>query len=95
MYVTDITPEQAAAKRDARRKELLGLMSTDALVAAVETLDAQPRPTQAERLLSAWACDEIVTRMGGFPDDAAFDALLDTGITYVAALIATFPELAA
>jgi hypothetical protein len=51
--------------------------------------------TAEERMTRAWIFEELETRMGGVQDDEAFDALLDTDLTYTECLLVTFPALAA
>lgn len=79
----------------ARKAAALNRTSTDALIGAALILDGITAKTEEQRMVSAWTCDEIERRMGGVQDDDAFLDLLDSGLTYTEALIATFPALAA
>lgn len=79
-----------------RKAELFAKASTATLVQSALILDAKGASiTAEERMTRAWICDEIETRMGGVKDDAAFDALLDTDLTYTECLLVAFPELVA
>ena len=79
----------------ARKVGLFAKATTATLVVSALTLDAKANLSAEERMVRAWVSDEIERRMGGVKDDAAFDALLDDGLTYVECLLVTFPELVA
>ena len=79
----------------AARTALFAKTSTATLVQSALILEAKTECAEGERLTLAWISDELERRMGGIQDDEAFDALLDEDISYVEALLITFPALAA
>ncbi len=83
------------ATTEAKKAALFAKTSTATLVQSTLTLEAKPNLINEERMTLAWISDELATRMGGIQDDAAFDALLDEDLSYVEALLVTFPALAA
>lgn len=79
-----------------RKAELFARTSTATLVSSALILDAKgANITAEERLTRSWIFEEIENRMGGVQDEDAFDALLDTDLTYTECLLVTFPELVA
>lgn len=79
----------------AAKTALFAKTNTATLVRSALMLEAKTEYAEGERLTLAWISDELASRMGGIQDDAAFDALLDEDISYVEALLVTFPALVA
>lgn len=72
--------------------ELLAKTSTPALVLSALTLDAIKQPTEEQRLVRSWTCDELERRhpevtavMEAWAED------LDTPASYVETLVAALP----
>ena len=81
---------------EAKKTAVFAKTSTAQLVLAALMLNEKIKSghkTPEERLSLAWISDELESRAGMIQDDAAFDALLDDGLTYIEALLVMFPEL--
>lgn len=79
-----------------RKQALLSNTSTRTLLESARTLEALTAPSEEERMVRAWTCDEIERRVGKITldEEQEFERVYDETGSYLDALVALRPQLA-